>query len=408
MDTFRLQVREQELFLDEVITATGFDGIEDTDWSAVHSWTLNRPTIESVYISEAETIVIVFSEDMDLDVVDPSNFTLDSDGAALTMDFITDPVALGPDSTVSISLSREVSPVETITLSYNGGTWDSYDTGYPLWYYTDLAVDNQVVTTSTTSTSSTSTYTTSTSTTSTSSTSTSSTSSTSTSTTSTSSTSSSSRTSSSTSTTSTSSTSSSSTSTSTTTTTLLEYEDDFESYVVNQDLRDQANWTSARGEDIQIINDDGDKVFTGHTDYYAFAYYDDTFADDQWSQITVDSITADSQYIGVIVRMNAGSELYYGWMGNQSQSYLRLIYQGGTAATFATGDGWAATDVIRLEVEGYELRCYKNGILDTSIDTDGKYTVTTEAHQVASGNAGVMTYAEGNACYGDDWSGGNL
>ena len=184
------------------------------------------------------------------------------------------------------------------------------------------------------------------------------------------------------------------------------YEDDFESYTAGQDLRDQTGWGSIRGEDINIYDNSGDNVIRGRNDYYAYAYYDDTFADDQWSQITVDAINT-IDYVGVIVRFNSTSEKYYLWMGNSSVSYLRAIQYGGLLAAFATGDGWSATDVIKLEVAGYELRCYKNGSLDTSIDTDGKYTVTTSSYQIPSGKAGVATYDQ-DGSYADDWKGGDL
>ncbi len=41
VSTFRLQVREAELFLDETITPTGFSGTEETDWDNIQSWSDN-------------------------------------------------------------------------------------------------------------------------------------------------------------------------------------------------------------------------------------------------------------------------------------------------------------------------------------------------------------------------------
>ena len=36
-DKFRLQVRNNELYYDQEITATGFDGAEDIDWATIES-----------------------------------------------------------------------------------------------------------------------------------------------------------------------------------------------------------------------------------------------------------------------------------------------------------------------------------------------------------------------------------
>ena len=37
VDTFRVQVRGDELYYDETITGLGFDGVEDTDWANIDS-----------------------------------------------------------------------------------------------------------------------------------------------------------------------------------------------------------------------------------------------------------------------------------------------------------------------------------------------------------------------------------
>lgn len=183
------------------------------------------------------------------------------------------------------------------------------------------------------------------------------------------------------------------------------YSDDFDSYATGN-LDEKGSWDSPQpGADIQIIDNSGDKVFSGNEIYDAVWYWNETVEDDQYSQITIDAIVSNI-YVGVSVRMDATDRNHYYWMGDDSESFLRVRYNDGVGmVTFATGDGWATTDVIKLTIEGYVLKCYKNGVLDTSIDTDGIYTDASEYH--STGYPGIYTYGTG-ATYGDDWEGGDL
>lgn len=135
------------------------------------------------------------------------------------------------------------------------------------------------------------------------------------------------------------------------------------------------------------------------------AYYNTAIENDQYSQVVIVSSSSAST-LGVAVRCAAGAETCYYWYGTDSDSWLRRLV-GGAEATLATGDGFSAADVIQLEIVDYELRCYKNGALDTSIDGTGKYDDDAAGNKIASGYAGIMMYGATVNDRVDDWEGGD-
>jgi hypothetical protein len=168
-----------------------------------------------------------------------------------------------------------------------------------------------------------------------------------------------------------------------------------------------ASWTLNRGDfDIYsnaLASDDGGQ------NALSFAHWNaDSFDNDQYAEADVPaSITpGDYQIIGVAVRCAASAVTAYCYSGCVGFSYLARVVAG-TATTIAdNGDGFDATDEIRLEANGTTVTPILNGSTDSSL---GAQTDAT----IASGYAGVCSWQEtGNTTRRnsrvDNWEGGNL
>jgi len=189
--------------------------------------------------------------------------------------------------------------------------------------------------------------------------------------------------------------------------TTTNYSDDFESYTVATSIDGQGNWVVVRG-DIEINTHDSDKGFDGADVYFNLAYYDGSVDDDQYSQITVE---AKVPYAcpGPAVRVVAGtSGTGYLWFSeNTTSAYLiRLVDGTPTYLVYGT-DGWDNDDVVKLSIEGDEISMYRNGSLDTSMSTDGKYS-DTSVDKLTTGSVGIVVYEQNSSAWGDTWSGGSL
>lgn len=186
------------------------------------------------------------------------------------------------------------------------------------------------------------------------------------------------------------------------TTSAIIYSDNFDSYANGAVLGDQANW-DAENNTMGIIKPAAEgRVYSTNAGETA-AYYVGTFSADQWSQATYTGSGA-GRSIGVAVRCSGtGARDYYGWYTDTAASYLFKV-DNGTYATLAEGTLWTVNDVVKLEIVGSELRCYRNGSLDTSVSTDGKLVDTT----FTTGNPGLCGYNTGTTVTIDNWSGGNV
>jgi hypothetical protein len=186
------------------------------------------------------------------------------------------------------------------------------------------------------------------------------------------------------------------------------YSDNFNSYTTGTYLKDNSPWGSEESSyaGFQIYSGTACPS-TGNISYNQLNYYNHTFANDQFSQMTAilpaDSLTI---YTGLSVRNSgAGTVNGYYWIGGTNDSYLGSL-NNATDEWFATGGPWANGDTLKLEIVGNELRCYKNGSLDTTVSGDGKFTDVNNRH--TSGYAGLSGY-RGSILIGlDNWSGGDV
>lgn len=183
--------------------------------------------------------------------------------------------------------------------------------------------------------------------------------------------------------------------------------DNFNSYANNYILTNSSNWGAEDGlpSPHVISNPTGsDGSARTNTSGTNCSYYIGNFSDDQYSQATAVSI-GGSFYTGVAVRCSQGDSTYYAWMARSTQSRLFRV-RNGSVFYALYGDGWSDDDVVRIEIEADTLKFYRNGSLDTSMDSDGIW-VDDSAFKISTGNPGIAgTGANIEAV--DNWSGGDL
>lgn len=168
-------------------------------------------------------------------------------------------------------------------------------------------------------------------------------------------------------------------------------------------LTGQGLWVTIDGA-ISVNDHGGSNAFDGDQTGYNAALYSASINDDQYSEVVAYVIDYSSP--GPAVRMNSASGgTYYAWFHELSTATRLVKVVNGTATILVNGTtGWTDGDVVRLEVEGTELRCYKNGSLDTSVSGDGKFIDAS----ISTGYTGVMNYYDNNNAYGHTWEGGSL
>lgn len=105
----------------------------------------------------------------------------------------------------------------------------------------------------------------------------------------------------------------------------------------------------------------------------------------QFSEITMKTVNAGSNYIGVVVRAADGAETYYLGIGNIGLNQVWIYKVVATVYTeLATVVGWtfAAGDVLRLDARGTQISLYKNN----------ERVLTATDATIASGKAGFRIY----------------
>jgi len=183
------------------------------------------------------------------------------------------------------------------------------------------------------------------------------------------------------------------------------YTDDFEAYPDGH-LAEQGNWILWMA-DVDVYDWGGEintRAFGNSFNNISGDIYNDDFEDDQYAEIVIAQVGATGK-IGVGVRMSGSEGTADGYIFYADQAECQLIrIDNGVADTLATGGAYIATDVLRLEVSGSVLSCYKNGVLDTSIDTDGHVTDAT----YSTGKAGIATRHDSTGSAASEWEGGDL
>lgn len=185
------------------------------------------------------------------------------------------------------------------------------------------------------------------------------------------------------------------------------YEDDFESYASGTNLHATASW-SQEINTLKINDNSGDnRVNPATSSVENIAFYDETFDGNHYSQMVVDAI-AQYAWIGVAVRCQNGGGDAYIYSSDGTDCRLSRVIDGVRTDLDDTGTPFSVTDIIRLEVNGYELSCYINDALDTAIDSDGIYDDSASEDKLDGGNPGLEGCGNSVSSDIDDWEGGNL
>jgi hypothetical protein len=186
--------------------------------------------------------------------------------------------------------------------------------------------------------------------------------------------------------------------------------DDFQAYTEGP-LNGQGNWVNncPSSNGIAVKDTGGDKRFCANVAAEVCARRTETVGNDQFAEFTVDS---NINVSGAAVRCSYTSSVYYyfGYYGDSGQKAVFYSVGGSFSTIQYVGGGWTNGDVVRLEIVGNTLKCYRNGVLDPTLT--GVYDVSSiiaTYSALASGSVGVSGADHADtAGRGDDWRGGAL
>jgi hypothetical protein len=173
------------------------------------------------------------------------------------------------------------------------------------------------------------------------------------------------------------------------------------------------NFTGTNGTAVQVnnsgwgVNTSGmviqSNALAGNTlNHDAFIYWNaDAFNNDQYSQLTVVAVTANT-YAGPAVRMaKSSTQTAYFLQGDSGDGlYLMKIVSSTETQLGSAGAVLAANDVLRLDVVGTTLTPKKNG---SAVSPPGAQTDSS----IASGAAGINIFNNSTGTLVDDWSADN-
>ena len=181
--------------------------------------------------------------------------------------------------------------------------------------------------------------------------------------------------------------------------------DNFDSYTTDGALlTGQGNWLRERlDQKVAYSASNGEVWSNGSGGNEVATYYNDTFDDDQYSEVKITATNAGGQ-IGVSVRCGGGISSYYLFYGNSSSCWFGKM-DAGSFTSFGSGTAFEVNDIIRIEAEGTTIRAYRNGELDTSVG--GGDGIVTDSG-LTSGKAGLSGYNSTTSTRCDNWEGGNL
>jgi len=189
------------------------------------------------------------------------------------------------------------------------------------------------------------------------------------------------------------------------------YSDDFSGATSMQWLANRTYWDDelkpASNYGLYTYNYSGDFVVCSSGAADQSSYYNRTVTFNQYSQITAENVPTGSTYIGPSVR-NKGTGLgnFYAWYSDEGASYF-FAYDNGVYRLLDTGAAFTTGDVIRLEINSSTLSFYKNGSLDITMGTSGKYS-DPSAYLHAAGYPGICSYGSDVTWRIDNWTGGSI
>jgi hypothetical protein len=159
-----------------------------------------------------------------------------------------------------------------------------------------------------------------------------------------------------------------------------------------------ANWTQDSSTGDFKVDGTTDNVWSDKTEGSCH-WNADSFDNDQYAEIVIVS-SSSGNWHGVSVRADTGgANTYYGFYGDSSSQYLFEQIAGSWTEISSTGNGFSASDVVRLEVDGTSLSALVN---------DSEEESASGESGISSGAAGLSSSAGSSTPRMDDWEGGNL
>jgi hypothetical protein len=179
----------------------------------------------------------------------------------------------------------------------------------------------------------------------------------------------------------------------------LSLSDNFNTYTVGS-LSGQGNWTNVQGN-MTVVDVSGNKEVNASTTVDTLIKRTETFTNDHSSQVTIKAISGSS-WTGVTVRTKLIGGIpygYYYYAGNGDR-YLEVLSPSYSNIASSYGNTNNPGDILKMEIVGTTLKCYYNGVLDTSLNGTGIFTTT---HITTGGTPGIYGYNSGTLV--DDWIG---
>jgi hypothetical protein len=142
-------------------------------------------------------------------------------------------------------------------------------------------------------------------------------------------------------------------------------------------------------------------------------YGANAFNNDQYAQIVVRAVANGAAYAEVMLRSAGNAGTFSGYTfytdGVNGAGHTELaVFSAGTPTVlcnFSPAAPFANGDVLRAEIVGNVITCYKNGVV--LVPSTGGTSVTNAT--LASGSAGLGCFwGSGSAPTFDDWEAGNI
>lgn len=160
-----------------------------------------------------------------------------------------------------------------------------------------------------------------------------------------------------------------------------------------------GNWDSPHATHFKIVSNQLQNIGGGSAGDEWYVYWNDTFSNDQFSQI---QIISKVDTMGVTVRGSGTATNYYAIQSFNGLDLFKYVSASYTHLGGDTGYAWTANDYARLTASGTTLTAY----------ADSSTTPTTQKAQVTDstftgGFPGIYGFGYGVNTY-DNWSGGDL
>lgn len=181
------------------------------------------------------------------------------------------------------------------------------------------------------------------------------------------------------------------------------YTDDFNSHTSGIALAGQGYWVVGMNN-LDVYDDGGDNVVYGDTaSQNNIAIYNQTFANDQYSQVVIQAIGSPYFILGIRLTGNESTLDGYCVIGKSGETAFYRMDNGVTTkiGSWDFTTVYSVSDILKLTIVGTNLHFYINGTESVNLPTasDANYS---------SGQAGIGINGNSVITLLDDWEGSDL